>query len=88
MIYHVTERLIVDDEVGFACDINRAVELINAHRNVAVGTFFEAIEVLRDLGLTDASIRILIERATAGKVQMTSEVVAELGWGEQDAISR
>lgn len=86
MIYHVTERLIVDDEVGFACDINRAVELINAHRNVAVGTFFEAMEVLRDLGMTDASIRILFERATAGRP--LDEIFAALGWGEQDALPR
>lgn len=77
----ITERLAVDEEVGFACDIARAVELINLHRNVAVGTFFEAIEVLRDLGLTDFSIRIMIEKATEGKVQMTSEIVGELGWG-------
>lgn len=81
MIIQITERVAVDDEVGFSCDIARAAELVNMGRSVAVGTFFEAIEVLRDLGFTDSSIRIMIEKATEGKVQMTSEIVGELGWG-------
>lgn len=85
-IFQLTDRLAVDDEVGFSCDISRAVALINSHRDVAVGTFFEAIEVMRDLGFTDASIRILCEKAAEGHA--LDEVVAALGWGEQDALPR
>lgn len=62
-IYHVTERLIVDDEVNFPIDIDRAVKLINEHRNVACGTFEEAEQILQQLGMTDASIRTLFGRA-------------------------
>jgi hypothetical protein len=82
VIIQITERVAVDDEVGFSCDIARAVELVNMGRSVAVGTFFEAVEVLRDLGLTDPSIRIMIEAALAkAGLQTRNEVVAELGWG-------
>lgn len=62
-IYHVTERLVVDDELEFKIDTERAVQLINAHQAVACGTFEEAETVLLRLGLTDSSIRILFVRA-------------------------
>lgn len=65
MLYRITERLIVDDEVGFEADIERCVDLINSHRNVAVGTLEEAVEVLRGLGFTDASIAILFQTVRA-----------------------
>lgn len=78
-VFQITERLAVDDEVGFSSDIARAVELVNKGRSVAVGTFFDALEVLRDLGMTDAGIRILFEKAAEG--HQLDEIHAALGWG-------
>ena len=62
-IYTITERLIVDDEVAFEIDIDRAVKLINEHRGVACGTFEEAEKILAKLGFTDASISTLFAKA-------------------------
>lgn len=84
--FQITERLMVDDEVGFSCDIARASELINLGRSVAVGTFFEALEILRDLGMTDAGIRILFERATAGRP--LDEIYNSLGWGSDEEVEQ
>lgn len=84
--FRITDKLIVDDECEFPPDINRAVELINLHRPVAVGTFFDALAILQELGFTDASIRILFEKAAEG--HQLDEIYNALGWGEPHALPR
>lgn len=83
MMYLITERIVVDTEVGFDIDIDRCVELVNQHRNVAVGSFEDAVAVLSQLGFTDASIEILINKAT-----ILPEEAKTLPPGEQDALPR
>ena len=79
MIYTITERIVVDDEVGFSCDVSRAAALVNMGRSVAVGTFYEAVEVLRELGMSDSAIRTQVEKSVEGNP--LPDGVAELGWG-------
>jgi hypothetical protein len=62
-VYLIMERLVIDPELNFAVDIPRCAELINEHRNVAVGTWFEAQAVLSTLGMTPASINTLVLKA-------------------------
>lgn len=76
-IYYITERLVVDTDLMFEIDIDRCIELINQHRNVACGTFEEAEKILLGLGMTDASIRILFGRAV-GLNDMESSDAVEL----------
>jgi hypothetical protein len=80
--YFITERLIIDDEVGFDIDLDRCVELINHHRNVAVASWTDARYVLRTLGMTDASINILFKRAAGGVTP------AEIEQGLTNALPR
>ena len=65
MIYTVTDRLIIDDEVGFAADIARAVRVIECHLSVACGSFEEAGEILSGLGFTPSSVAGLLSKAIA-----------------------
>ena len=64
-MYLVMERLVIDPELEFSIDIDRAVELINEHRNVACWSFEEAEEILLKLGMTQASVDILLAKAIA-----------------------
>lgn len=75
MIYHVTERLVIDDELEFSIDINRAVELINQHHSVACGGFAEAEQVLLGLGLTRASAKVLLTKAIHNNDMEVTDVV-------------
>lgn len=63
MIYRITERLVLDTNIGFEVDLGRCIELVNKGQGVAVGTKDEAYQVLSGLGLTDASISIMFAHA-------------------------
>lgn len=65
MVYLITQRLAVDEEIEFVADIGRCVELVNRHQSVAVGTFEEASSVLLGLGFTEGSVRSLMGSAIA-----------------------
>ena len=63
MYFLVTDRLVVDDEMGHGADVARCIELINMHQSVAVGTFPEARQVLHGLGFTEGSASEIIRNS-------------------------